>query len=403
MVLMMELEEALKVFDGVKEIDDTESVKINDSIGRIIAHDTVSKYDFPPYDRSAMDGFAFRYEDIAASPTPLLKVKGEVMAGHSGKIDLNKGECVRIMTGGVVPKPCDTVIEFEACTEEGGIVRIPKLPPKFSNIAFQGEDLKKGEYAFERGDLVKENKINLMASLGMNYVDVKRKLRIGVIPTGDELIDIDEELNYGKIRDSSKYSLEAQIRGVFQEFVNFGISKDDEESIKYKISKGIESECDILLITGGSSMGDKDLTQRVLEKMGATIIAEKIAIKPGMPTIIAKLNGRKDVWIFGMPGNPVSTYIAFEMVVIPLIEKLTGTNKLSPNLLEGTFAGTFKKKPDRVHFVPCKVESGKVIPIRYNGSGDFTSLSRADGFFIAPKESSVLQTGDPVKYFMIKG
>jgi len=399
MICVKNLEEAIKIFDKVCEIKEDESVTIENSIGRVLSSDIISNYDFPPYDRSAMDGFAFRYDDAIKSP--ILKVKDDVLAGHPTAVDLNAGECVKIMTGGLVPAPCDTVAEIEICKADKDKVEIKKMPSKFANIAFKGEDLKKGEIALKRGDLITTNKINLLASLGMKFVNVKRKLSIGVLPTGDELVDVEDQIDNGKIRDSSRYSLQAQINGIHQTFVNLDISRDNENEIRSKVEEAFKKNCDILLITGGSSVGDKDLTGKVLEDLGSEILVEKISMKPGAPTIISKLNRSREMWIFGMPGNPVSTYLAFEMVVVPLVEKMLGTGELHPIIFKGMFSGTFKKKADKVHFVPCRVENGVIKQIKYNGSGDFTSLSKANAFFIAPKETEIINNDDLVKYFMI--
>jgi len=393
------LEEAIKIFDKLQEINEEESVTIENSVGRILSHDIVSNYDFPPYNRSAMDGFAFRYDDVLRSP--ILKVKDEVFAGRPTSVDLKEGECVRIMTGGLVPPSCDTVAEIEICKENGDMIEIKKIPPKFANIAFKGEDLKKNEVALKKGSLITTNKINLIASLGMKYVNVKRQLKIGILPTGDELVDVEAEIDNGKIRDSSRYSLQAQISEIHQIPVNLGISHDDEDEIRSKVEDAFKEGCDILLITGGSSIGDKDLTGKVLEELGAEILVEKIAMKPGAPTIVSKLSMSREMWIFGMPGNPVSTYLAFKMVVVPLVEKMVGTDELHPVIFKGIFSGTFMKKVGRVNFVPCKVEDGFIKQIKYNGSGDFTSLSKANAFFIAQSEIEKINENDLVKYFMI--
>lgn len=396
---METLEKALKMFEKAKETEECEKVLLTDSIGRIIAKDIVSGYDFPPYNRSAMDGFAFKYEDI--SDTAILKIKGESFAGHPSLTPIEKGECVRIMTGGVVPESCDTVVEFEVCDEKDGKIYIKKIPSKFANIAFRGEDLKKGETALRKGEIVTDNKINLIASLGIKYIELKRELKIGVISTGDELVDVEDEISGGKIRDSSKYSLETQIKNIHQKFVDLGRTKDDENEIRSKIEMGFDKKCDIILITGGSSEGDKDYTQKILKDLKANIMVNKIAIKPGAPTVIATIERKREMWILGMPGNPVSTYLTFKMILIPLVEKMLCTDKLHSTILEGIFEGTFNKKQDRMHFVPCVVEGKTVKKLKYNGSGDFTTLSKANAFFIVPLEVGTIKDKEPIKYFMI--
>ncbi len=392
---MKTLDDLLNLLKGVSEIEEDEDVKIENSVGRILSTDIFSEYDFPPYNRAAMDGFAFRYADLDESQT--LTVREEILAGHPLKVELKKGECVRIMTGGAVPEPCDTVIEIESCEIDGERVKIKKPVSQFANIAVKGEDLKKGELALKKGCVLTSNKINLIASLGMRYIKVKRKLRIGILSTGDELVDVDEEIDYGQIRNSSKYSLMAQILGINQDFFDLGISKDDEEEIKSKVKAGM-AECDILLITGGSSVGDKDLTLKVLKDLNAQILVSKLAIKPGAPTIIAKFENK---WIFGLPGNPVSTYLSFLVSVTPLVEKLTGSDEIGKPVLKGKFGGTFKKRGNRTDFVPCYVKDGIIKEIKYNGSGDFTSLANANAFFIIYPGTEILQEGDTVDYFLI--
>jgi molybdopterin molybdotransferase len=407
MVKMTNFDEAMKILESIDEIDENEKVNILDSDGRVLASDVVSDYDFPLFNRSAMDGFAFRFDDLEKMKEPIFKVKDIVLAGHPEEVELEVGECVRIMTGGKVPTPCDTVIEFEKCEEENGKVRLLKIPRRFYNVAIKGEDLKKGGIALKKGERISPKKVNLLASLGMKKVNVKRKIKIGVISTGDELIDIDENIEEGKIRNSSKYALFAQIKGINQEYTDLGMVKDDEKEIKEALEKGIkEMGNDIVLITGGSSMGDKDLTLKILEKLNAKILVKKMAIKPGRPTIIATVeaNGKKK-WIFGMPGNPVSTYNIFNLFVTKAIEKMLGTSGLVPTVFEGVMDFDFKKKKDRLHFVPCKIkaEAGiqKIEHLKYNGSGDFTSLSMADGFFLAPKNVEHIQKGEKVKFFFV--
>ncbi len=392
---MKTLDELLTLLDSVDEILEDEDARIENSVGRILSTDIFSKYDFPPYNRAAMDGFAFRYADLDESKT--LTVREEILAGHPIDVELKRGECVRIMTGGAVPDPCDTVVEIESCKIDGKKVKIQKPVSQFANIAIKGEDLKQGEIALKKGSVVTSNRINLIASLGIRYIRVKRKLRIGILSTGDELVDIDEEIGYGQIRNSSKYSLMAQISRIHQDFFDLGISKDDEEEIRSRIRDGI-ARCDILLITGGSSVGDKDLTMKTLEDLNAQILVDKLAIKPGAPTIIARFENK---WIFGLPGNPVSTYLSFLVSVIPFVEKLTGSDEIKKTILKGRFTGIFEKHGNRTDFVPCYAKNGNVMPIKYNGSGDFTSLANANAFFIIYPGTEILKEGDMVDYFLI--
>ena len=387
------------------EIDDVEEVDISNAVGRVIGKDIISDRDFPPFNRSAMDGFAFRHEDVENEESPTFKVKEVVLAGHPGEnVKIKRGECVRIMTGGAVPLQCDTVAEFEICEEKNGKVKLTKIPTKFANVALKGEDLKKGEVALRKGQLIGTNTINLIGSLGLSKVPVKRKLKIGVVSTGDELVDIGEKAENGKIRNSSKYSLSAQIGAIHQDFVDLGMVKDNENEIYQAVERGLG--LDVLLITGGSSVGDKDLTLKVLERFHANVMTKRIAIKPGKPTIIATVerDGRK-VWIFGMPGNPVSTFSVFKLLVTYLVERLLGTSGLAPKFFTGILNFDFQKKTNRMHFVPCVVSTRddhfEIDFVKYNGSGDFTALSKANAFFVAPKEMGEIKKGSSVGFYFI--
>ncbi len=402
-VKMTDYEEVLRILNKVEERTETEIVDLVYALGRVNAHDIVSDTDFPPFDRSAMDGFAFRYEDLKKMDEPIFTVKEVVLAGHPANIELAVGECVRIMTGGKVPYPCDTVIEFEKCEEFDGKVRFLKKPSLRFNVAVKGEDLHAGEIALKKGERIAPKHVNLLASLGIKKIEVKKKVKIGVISTGDELIDIDEKLTEGKIRNSSKYALFAQITELGQEFEDLGTVRDNEEEIAHALENGLRD--DVVLITGGSSVGDKDFTVEVLKKFGADILVERVAIKPGRPTIIATIekNGKK-TWIFGMPGNPVSTFTVFKHFVALTIERMLSSHGMAPILFEGVLDFDFKKKGNRLHFVPCAIELSEVPvvkPLKYNGSGDFTGLSRAQAFFLAPKGETVLAKGSRVKFYFV--
>ncbi len=399
---MTDYEEALKILESVEEKYESEEIELVEALGRVNARNIVSNADFPPFNRAAMDGFAFRHEDLEKMEEAVFTVKEVVLAGHFPSVDLNVGECVRIMTGAKVPHPCDTVIEFERCEEFNGKVRFLKSPPLHFNVALKGEDLKTGEIALEKGVRIAPKHVNLLASLGLEKIEVKKKIKVGVLSTGDELVDLDEKLEEGKIRNSSKYSLFSQISEIGQEFVDLGTVKDDETQIAKALEKGLNS--DIVLITGGSSAGDKDFTLKVLKDMGAEVLTEKIAVKPGKPTIIARINHQgEEKWIFGMPGNPVSTFVVFKVFVTKVMEKMLGS-EMSPKIFNGVLNFDFKKKGDRLHFVPCKVRV-KGFPLlddlEYNGSGDFTALSRADAFFLASKGETFLEKGRQVEFFLI--
>lgn len=403
---MTDLYEALKVLDVHSfTIDDYEYVSITQAINRVVNEDIEAKYDMPLFDKATMDGFAFRYNDLDVKDSPVLKIKDAVFAGDAGNSKIGKGECIRIMTGAPVPEDCDTVVEFEKCEEKNGFLHIVKKFKPFGNIAFKGEDIKSGSTVMNRGSLIKKSMINIIVALGIGRVNVKRKLKIGVITTGNELIDIDEPISPGKIKDSSRYSLINQITSINQEYVDFGIVEDDEKAVKDALHSAVR-QSDIVLITGGSSFGDKDFTADALREIDADILVRRVAMKPGKPTILSTVkDNNRTVYVFGVPGNPVSTFVVFEIFVKRLIDNLLGCGDFKHKFYTGIMDFDFDKKPDRLHFTPCIIDFTDnefvIKQIRYNGSGDIAALAKADGFFAAPRGVKHINKGEIVEFLFI--
>lgn len=380
-------------------VNQIEEVHLLDSIGRVLAYDIISNIDFPPFNKATMDGFAFRFLDL--DDTLKLKIVDEIFAGSDKDITLKSKECVRIMTGAKVPDCFDSVVELESVEEKEGFIVFKKLPKKGSNIAYFAEDLKKGELVFQKGTLIKTNMVNLLAQMGYKSVPVIRKLKIGVITTGDELIDIAEPQRPSSVVDTSRYSLLAQIRYFNQEAIDYGKLKDDLKTIEQILTKST-NVCDIVVIAGGSSFGDKDYTADALNNIGADILIRTIDMKPGRPTIIAQKN---NCWIVGSPGNPVSTFSVFKLFVGNIISKMLGCSDFDVNFLKCKLDFDYSKKPDRMHFLPVNVkfeQNGFVAyKIPYNGSGDFSALSKANAFLVIPKEIQNARSGDIVEFFFI--
>ncbi|PMP64225.1 molybdopterin molybdotransferase MoeA [Desulfurella multipotens] len=376
----------------------TQQVDLIESINRVLAIDIISNIDFPPFNKATMDGFAFRFEDDLPKR---LKIQDVIYAGQETNIKTQKGYCVRIMTGAKVPDDCDSVVEFEAVIEKDGFIEFIKPPKKGSNIAYLGEDLKKNELVLKEGTLIKPNMINLLAQLGYKSVKVYRKLNIGVITTGDELVDIGEPQKPSSVVDTSRYSLIAQIRQFNQEAIDYGRILDDPQKIQHTLNNATLN-CDIVIITGGSSFGDKDYTQEALNAIGAKILIRTIDMKPGRPTIIAK---KGNCFIIGSPGNPVSTFSVFRLFVGNIISKMLKCKDFDVDFLKCKIDFDYKKKSDRMHFLPTKVafcQDGYVAyKINYNGSGDFSALSKANAFLAIPKEVEIAKKGEMLEFFFI--
>lgn len=382
-----------------KPINQIEEVGLLDSINRVLAVDILSDIDFPPFNKATMDGFAFRFSDL--DDTLKLKIADELFAGSNKDVDLKPKEAVRIMTGAKVPQYCDSVVEFEAVVEKEGYIVFKKPPKKGSNIAYFGEDLKKGETVLKKGTLIKTNMVNLLAQLSCVSIKVYRKLKIGVITTGDELISLGEPKKPSSVIDTSHYSLIAQINQFNQQAVDYGKLPDDLQTIERTLDIATKT-CDIVVITGGSSFGDKDYTADALNNIGAKILVRTIDMKPGRPTIIAL---KDNCYIVGSPGNPVSTFSVFRLFVGNIISNMLGCKCFDVSFLKCSITFDYNKKPDRMHFLPVDVrfeQNGyKAYKIPYNGSGDFSALSKANAFLAIPQEIQNARSGDVFEFFFI--
>ncbi|NPA52014.1 MAG: molybdopterin molybdotransferase MoeA [Aquificae bacterium] len=389
---MLDYQEALKlVLDNTKVLGN-EKVFLADSLFRILAEDILADRDNPPFDNSGMDGFAVRYEDIkgASKENPaILKIKGEIKAGGS-QVEVTKGTAVSIYTGAVIPKGADTVIQKELVKVEEDRLIISQELPKGANIRTKGDDYKKGQILIEKGTLIRPPEIGIMASVNKPTVYVKQKLKVGILTTGDEILDIGEPITSpSQIRTSNTYSLYAQIKQAGAEPIILGFAKDNPEDLTEKLSYA--KTCDVLLTTGGVSVGEYDLVKDFVSKvLGVKTIFWKIAQKPGKPVVFGTWGTENQKLFFGIPGNPVASMVVFETLVKPAIKKMMGFEKVhNPKIKAKLKTGYKRKKGDRLEFIRVKVEktdncffaevTGK------QGSNILTSMLKANGLGIVPK------------------
>jgi molybdenum cofactor synthesis domain len=306
----------------------TVKVPIIESLHMVLAEDIVSHDDIPAYDNSAVDGFAVKYVDIIGAeknyPVKLKLLKDDIPAGKIPENAIESGMCIQIMTGAPLPQGCNCVVMKEDVLKEGRDVLIFKECRQGENIRFKGEDIKKDDVVLRTGKKIFPADIGIMASTGTDMVPVYKPPVVGILPTGDELIGINEELGLGKVRDSNSYSLSAQIIETGAAYKNYGIVKDDKELIRNSILSALD-ECDILLLTGGVSVGDYDYVREILDSIGAEFVFWRVNQKPGKPMAFLTY---KDKFIFGLPGNPVSVMVCFEFYVRPLIKLFTGDSEL---------------------------------------------------------------------------
>jgi molybdopterin molybdotransferase len=374
----------------------SERVPLADAPGRVLAADIVSDIDMPPRDVSAMDGYACRASDC---DKPLTVIE-TIAAGMLPRKTIRAGHCSRIMTGAPLPKGADTVVMFEdtAVDDRTGLVTVVKRSNS-ANIRRRAEDQKKGAIALRKGTLVRVPHVAVLASLGAARVPVFRRPRVGVVATGDELVEPRQKPRPGTIRNSNGPQLCAQIIGAGCVPVYFGIVKDDPAALDRIIRKALAA-CDVILLSGGVSMGDFDYVPPVLRKNRVRLLFEKITIKPGKPTVFG-IAGKKR--LFGMPGNPVSTFVIFETLVKPFLYRMMGTAYAGLSVRARLGCDVCRKKGSRMEFRPVRfVADGTVVMPEYHGSAHIHAYAQADGITALPAGTDKVPAGDMIEVRVVR-
>ncbi len=387
------LEKALEVINSFPLEPEVERVPLGEALGRVLAEDVVSPINVPPFDRATLDGYAVRAEDtfMASESEPVrLKVVGEVNAGDFPDFELKPGESVYISTGAPLPKGADAVIQFEDVERKGNEVIIYKPAYPGLGVMKAGADIPAGKLLLKRGTRLGFKETALLSAIGMAEVPVFRRPKVAVISTGNELTLPGEELKPGQIYDINGRAITDAIRELGGEAIFLGIAKDDRESLKALIEKGLEC-CDIVLLSGGASGGIRDLTTSIIEELGEVKI-HGIAIQPGKPTVIGLVNGKP---VFGLPGYPTSCLTNFTLLVAPLLRKLIGRESEVRKVKKRLAHKVFSVKGRR-QFLPVRIEGEKAVPI-LKGSGAVTSFIDADGFIEVPENVEILEAGEEVE------
>lgn len=411
---MITVEEALaKILENVRVLD-PERKSILECLGQVLAEDVRSSVTIPPLDNSAMDGYAVRYEDIrgaSESNRVIVHVIGEVAAGYIFEGEVGAGEAVRIMTGAPVPAGADTVVQFEhtdeedrrnmaRCSDEIGILR---ETDKGKNIRQAGEDVRVGDAVLPSGTVLRAQEIGVLASLGCAEATVIRRPVIAVMATGDELVDVGQPLPPGKIYNSNAYSTAAQVMRYGGIPRVLGIGADNREALSAKIAEAMDA--DMLLTSGGVSMGDYDIVKDVLAEHGS-IGFWTVYMKPGKPLAFGVLDqGGKRVPHLGFPGNPVSSMITFEQFARPAIFKMLGKTEWKKPTVRAVSESRFKNTDGRRVYARGIVrKEGDRYFVRSTGpqgSGILTSMARANGLVIVPEDTEGVWEGDEVLVQML--
>ncbi|HOW26204.1 MAG TPA: molybdopterin molybdotransferase MoeA [Bacteroidales bacterium] len=366
----------------------SERIHLAGALHRILAGPVVSDTDMPPFDKSAVDGFACRREDLGKELECVETIPAGVVPGMS----IKSGQCARIMTGSVVPEGADMVmmVEDTVITEKGRIRYVKERSA--TNICYRAEDIHTGDVILLPGILIRPQEIAVLASAGCIHPEVYRQPSVGVISTGDELVEPDMTPQWSQIRNSNSSQLIAQLAAMDIRGSYFGIARDHVESLVDRLRVAMDS-CDVVLLTGGVSMGDYDHVPEAFERLKVKIMFHSIAIQPGRPTVFGMAERK---YIFGLPGNPVSSFVIFEILVKPMLYKLMGHDHkpVRYRLPMGTTHS--RKRSDRKSLIPVNIMDGKVVPVTYHGSAHIHSYVSADGIIAMEAGTTRINEGEMV-------
>ena len=389
---MISVLEALKIIERKTHSLKTETIDLEDSVGRVLAEKVVADMDLPPFNRSQMDGFAVKSKDTKDALVSL-KIIGESVAGKGFDGRINAGETVRIMTGARLPKGADAVQKVELTEENDGFVEIVGAAKSGQNINSFASEIRRGAKIFGEGEIITEQMIAAIASFGYAKIEVFRRPKIAILSTGSEIVGIAETPRRDQIRNSNSIMLKI-FAEKYGDSESLPIVKDDVASLTAAIENALKNY-DVLITTGGVSVGDYDFTKTVLRDLGAEIFFEKISLKPGKPTVFAK---HRNCLVFGLPGNPVSSAVTFYLFARTAILRMQSANNCELRKGYAVADDNIKAAKERDSVLPASVttdEKGQLIieSLRFNGSSNFIAFARANALVFVPQGKN-LEAGD---------
>ncbi len=385
---MISITKALKIIKSKVVVLGTEKIDLNDAVGRVLAENIVADTDLPPFDRSQMDGFAVIAKDTAKGPVDL-KVVGESAAGSGWHNTLKSGEAVRIMTGAPVPKGADAVQRLEVTAEHDGLVTINESAKKGQFIVTKGAEVTKGEIVIGKGAVLTSRNIAVPAAFGYSRIKVSKQTKVSIISTGSEIVAIDQKPAKDQIRNSNSLMLKVLTEQRGAAAAVSPIVSDSIEDLKERIAT-VARRSDLVILTGGVSVGKYDFTKTALLELGAEIFFDKVALKPGKPTVFAKLG---KTFIFGLPGNPVSAAVTHHLFIREFIMLLQNASEGSLRKGFAVMGDRAKSAKDRDTYLPSTLETDKsgrliAIPLKWQGSSDFIGFAQAEALVIVPKSET---------------
>ena len=370
----------------------TELVPLLNALGRVLAQEIVADREYPPFDRSIRDGYAVRAADTHSGAT--LGCIGELKAGDTPSTSVGRGTCIQIMTGAALPEGADAVIMVEHTQRSGDTVTLDRAVSPGQHVVPRGSEQSANKTVLAKGTPLGFAQLAAAAQVGAAQVTVYRRPAIAILSTGDEVVDFTATPGPFQIRNSNSASLATQVALLYAEPVLLGNAKDTTEDLRAKISAGLQA--DALILSGGVSAGKYDLVEPVLREFGAETIFDAVAIRPGKPVVFAVCQGKP---VFGLPGNPVSTMVTFELFVRPAIELLSGACASPLPFVDATLTQGLSEKPGLTHFLPAILEYGehpRVTPLPWQGSGDIIAMSRANCLLVIPPDRENIEPGERV-------
>jgi molybdenum cofactor synthesis domain-containing protein len=400
---MIPISEAIRIIKEQTRTLHVERVALAKALGRVLAEDVVSDSDLPPFDRAQMDGYAVRSVDVARVPARL-RVVGESAAGRGWHDEMKTGEAVRIMTGAPVPAGADSVQKVEVTNEADGFVEIAEATQPGQNIVKRASEIKAGEMVLQAGEAINAAMMAVLASFGYAEVKVYARPRVAVLATGTELVAVNEKPGADQIRDSNSYSLGAysQLAGATVE--RLPLAGDDPELLKQEI-KEAAARSDVLILSGGVSMGVYDFTKTALRALDAEIFFERVSLRPGKPTVFARLG---DTLVFGLPGNPVSVSVTFNLFARTALRAMQGCKLAEMEEEYAVLARRVKGSIERASYLPAQLrtdEEGRLLatPLKWGGSSDFVAFARATALIIVPEGVRALDAEEEVRVVRLPG
>jgi len=405
---MIPVSEAVRMVLGVARPLAAERVPVEEALGRVLAEDAAADTDLPPFDRAQMDGYAVRSADLRETPARL-RLLGEAAAGRGWRGTLRGGEAVRIMTGAPLPAGADSVQQVEVTgeTEGGEFVTVERGTEPGQFVVPRGSEVRAGQTVLAAGDEVTAPRVAVLAAFGYAEVAVRRRPRVAVLATGTELVGVGDRPGIDEIRDSNTYSLAAYAALAGASVRRLPLAGDDPELLREKIAAAAE-EADVVVLSGGVSMGRYDYTKPALRALGARIHFERVALRPGKPTVFAELPGPRQVLAFGLPGNPVSVSVTFNLFARAALRAMQGARQ--PELAEESalLARPAKGTQERASYLPAELwtdERGRLLatPLRWGGSSDFVAFARATALLVVPQGVRVLEAGETARVVRLPG